>query len=223
VNDRHERHSGKGLFGDTRDSSLRQLKRTLIEGAVVLLPIATIVLLVLGIIHHLRDAAEPLVGRVVHPVIAAILFLVVLVLIVGAFVRSAMGRWIQRRLERLLFERIPGYKLAKAVATDQIFVGGAAQSIRPALATIEEGQCPALVMDEFADGRLVVFVPGSPAPMAGALYIFTPDKVEILDVPLLSFVHTISAWGLGMRELLEPALAAKSSVTPATALPPAGD
>ncbi len=224
MNDRHQRNSGKGLIGGTTDSGLRQLKRTVIEGAVVLLPIATIVLLVVGIIHHLRDAAEPLVGRVVHPVIAAIILLVVLVLIVGAFVRSAMGRWIQRRLERLLFERIPGYKLAKAVATDQIFVGDGAQSIRPALATIEEGQCPALVMDEFADGRLVVFVPGSPAPMAGALYIFTPDKVQILDVPLLSFVHTISAWGLGLRELLEPALAVRPGLAvtaaPAERQPP---
>ncbi len=204
MSDRQERHFGKAA-SSYKETGLRQLKRTLIEGAIVLIPIATIALLVVGIIHHLREVSEPLVGRVVHPLIAAAVLLVLLVLAVGLLVRSAIGRWVQHRLERLLFERVPGYKLAKAVATDQIFVGGGEQSIRPALATIEEGQCPALVMDEFADGRLLVFVPGSPAPMAGALYIFTPDKVELLDVPLLSFVHTISAWGLGMRELLEGA------------------
>ncbi len=210
MSDQQERHFSKAA-SDFKDSGLRQFKRTLIEGAIVLIPVATIVLLVVGIIHHLREVAEPLVGRIIHPMLAAAILLVLLVLAVGLLVRSAVGRWVQHRLERLLFERVPGYKLAKAVATDQIFVGGGAQSIRPALATIEEGQCPALVMDEFADGRFLVFVPASPAPMTGALYIFTADKVEILDVPLLSFVHTISSWGLGMRELIESAAAAKQA------------
>ena len=81
--------------------------------------------------------------------------------------------------------------------------------MRPVLAAIEEGQCPALVMDEFADGRLLVFVPGSPAPMSGAVYIFAPDKVVILDVPLLSFMKAISSWGLGLREMIEEAGAAR--------------
>jgi uncharacterized membrane protein len=61
-------------------------------------------------------------------------------------------------------------------------------------------------MDEFADGRLVVFVPGSPAPMSGAIYIFTPDRVTYLDVPLLAFMKAISSWGLGLRELIDPAM-----------------
>jgi uncharacterized membrane protein len=77
--------------------------------------------------------------------------------------------------------------------------------MRPALASIEEGHCPALVMDELADGRLVVFVPGSPAPMSGALYIFTPDRVTYLDVPLMPFMKALSSWGLGLRELIAQA------------------
>jgi uncharacterized membrane protein len=58
-------------------------------------------------------------------------------------------------------------------------------------------------MDTFADGRLLVFVPGTPAPMSGALYIFTPDKVTYVDVPLLSFIKAISSWGLGLRDIIE--------------------
>ena len=62
---------------------------------------------------------------------------------------------------------------------------------------------PALVMDELADGRLVVFVPASPAPMSGAVYVFAPDKVTYLNVPLLPFLKVISSWGLGLREIIE--------------------
>ena len=64
-----------------------------------------------------------------------------------------------------------------------------------------------IVMDEFADGRLLIFVPGSPAPMSGAIYIFTPDRVTLLDVPLLPFMKAISSWGLGLREMVEAAKA----------------
>ena len=183
-------------------------KRAFVDGAVIVVPIATIALLTLSVVHHLKDAADPLVGRVVHPVLFAVAVLVLLVLAIGLLVRSAAGRWVQRRLEAWIFERVPGYKLAKAFASDRIIGDGDGRTMRPALAAIEEGHCPAFVMDELADGRLLVFVPGSPAPMAGALYIFTPDKVQLLDVPLMPFVQAISSWGLGMAELLEPTLAA---------------
>lgn len=157
-------------------------------------------LLVLGLIGKLQQAADPIAGRVVHPVIVAITALVLICLMIGLLIRSTAGRRTRRMLEALLFEKIPGYRLVKAFAGNGPSGG---QAMRPALAAIEEGQCPALVMDEFADGRLVVFVPGSPAPMSGAIYIFTPDKVTLLDVPLLPFMKSISSWGLGLKEIVE--------------------
>jgi uncharacterized membrane protein len=125
--------------------------------------------------------------------------------VIGFLIRSAVGRWVRHRLEALLFEKIPGYRLVKAFAGEGPLVEHGGKSMRPALAAIEEGHCPALVMDEFADGRLLVFVPGSPAPMSGAIYIFTPDKVTLLDVPLLPFMKAISSWGLGLRDMVEAA------------------
>lgn len=182
---------------------MKELRRTLIDGALVVVPIGAIVLLVLGIVRRLQDAADPLSGRFLHPAVIAVVGFVVILLVVGWAVRSAAGRLVRRQLEALLFEKIPGYRLAKAFAADGPMLEGSGRSMRPALAAIEEGQCPALVMDEFADGRLVVFVPGSPAPMSGAIYIFTPERITLLDVPLLTFLKAISSWGLGLREMVE--------------------
>lgn len=178
------------------------LKRALLDGAMVVLPIGAVVLLVLGIVRRLEQAADPLAGRYAHPAVVAVAALVLLCLVVGLLVRSTVGRWTRRALESLLFEKLPGYRLAKAFAGD----GPAARGdrpMRPALVSIEDGECPALVMDEFADGRLLIFVPSSPAPMSGAIYIFTPDRVRLLDVPLLPFMKTLSSWGLGLREMVE--------------------
>ena len=188
---------------------MKDLRRALVDGALVILPLGAVILLVLGILRRLQDAADPLSGHFVHPALTAVALLVLLCLAIGFLVRSAAGRRSRRTLETLVFEKVPGYRLAKAFAGEGPLVERGGKAMRPALAAIEEGQCPALVMDEFADGRLLVFVPGSPAPMSGAVYIFAPDKVVFLDVPLLSFMKAISSWGLGLREMIEEAGAAR--------------
>ena len=182
---------------------MKALRRALLDGAMVVLPIGAVALLVLGIVNRLERAADPLSGQFVHPAIVAVAALVALCAAIGLAIRSAVGRRSREMLEALLLERIPGYRLVKAFAGDGPLLERGGRSMRPALAAIEEGQCPALVMDEFADGRLLLFVPGSPAPMSGAIYIFTPDKVVLLDVPLLPFLKAISSWGLGLREIVE--------------------
>jgi uncharacterized membrane protein len=180
-----------------------ELRRTLMDGAMVVLPIGAIILLVLAILKKVQDASEPLTGPLGHPVLAAVVLLVLLCYVFGLLLRSATARAGRRVLERRIFEQVPGYRLVKAFAGDGPLAEHGGRAMRPALAAIEEGQCPALVMDELADGRLVVFVPGTPAPMSGALYVFTPDKVTYLDVPLLTFMKVVSSWGLGLREIIE--------------------
>jgi uncharacterized membrane protein len=181
------------------------LRRALIDGAMVVLPLGAILLLVLGIVHKLQQAADPLARHYAHPAVAAVALLVLLCLLVGVLVRSAAGLWLRRMLEGTLFDRMPGYRLIKAFSGDGPRSQGGARAMRPALAAFDDGQCPALVMDELADGRLLVFVPGSPAPMSGTLYVFAAERVRFLDVPLLPFLKAISSWGLGLREIIEAA------------------
>jgi hypothetical protein len=38
--------------------------------------------------------------------------------------------------------------------------------------------------------------------MSGAIYLFTPDRVRVLDVPLMPFLRCVASWGLGLREVL---------------------
>jgi uncharacterized membrane protein len=182
---------------------MKGIRRALLDGAMVIVPLGAIILLVLGIIHRLQDAAAPLAEHYVHPAIAAVALLVLLCLLVGFLVRSTAGYRARQALEAMIFERVPGYRLVKAFAGEGPLAAHEGRAMRPALAAIEDGLCPPLVMDEFADGRLLVFVPGAPAPMSGAIYVFTPDKVTYLEVPLLRFLKTISSWGLGLPELLE--------------------
>jgi uncharacterized membrane protein len=58
------------------------------------------------------------------------------------------------------------------------------------------------VIEPLDDGRFTVFVPSVPTPLAGAVYILTPERVHILDVPFTQAVRSISRWGSGSRELV---------------------
>lgn len=189
---------------------MRVLRRALLDGALVVLPAGAIVLLVLGIIARLRDVADPLSGQFVHPVVGAVGLLILLCLLVGLLVRSAFGAALRRSAEQAVFDKVPGYRLVKAFLGDGP-AAGSGRALRPALAITDDGECPALVMDELADGRLVVFVPGAPAPMSGAIYLFAPDRVRLLDVPLVAFMKAISSWGIGLAEVLEQAEAASQA------------
>ena len=207
--------------GASRMSSIRQLRRALLDGAMVVVPIGAVVLLVLAILRKVQDASEPVSGPIGHPVLVAVVLLALLCLGIGLLVRTAAGRVTRRVLERRVFEQIPGYRLAKAFTGDGPLAEHGGRALRPALAAIEDGQCPALVMDELADGRLVVFVPASPAPMSGAIYVFAPDKVTYLNVPVLPFLKVISSWGLGLREIIEAQAASQGTQADHERLEPA--
>lgn len=181
------------------------LVRAAVDGLMVVVPIGAIVLLVLGILHALRDATAPLAGPFVHPMIIGVFLFIVICLAVGYVVRSAIGRAARQALEAALFEKIPGYRLFKAFAGDGPSAGGDEKPMRPAIVSLDDAQCPALVMDELPDGRLIVFLPGSPTAMSGALQIMAADRVTLLDVPLLPYLKAISSWGLGLATLMESA------------------
>ena len=73
--------------------------RVLIDGLMVVVPIGAIVLLIIGIWQRLSDAAKPVSGPFGHPALAGAILLLLLCLVIGFLVRSAVGRWVQQALE----------------------------------------------------------------------------------------------------------------------------
>ena len=86
--------------------------------------------------------------------------------------------------------------------TEQLAGQNRDQTWKPVLAEIEEALVPAFIIEEIDDGRFTVFVPSVPTPLAGSIYILTPDRVHPLDVPFTQAIKAISRWGSGSKELL---------------------
>jgi len=108
---------------------------------------------------------------------------------------------VRERIETSFFERIPGYALLRSL-TQQLAGQGKENVWKPALVEIEEALVPAFIIEVHDDGRFTVFVPSVPTPLAGAVYVLTPERVHPLDVPFTEGVKPLSRWGSGCKELV---------------------
>jgi uncharacterized membrane protein len=104
-------------------------------------------------------------------------------------------------MEVALFGRLPGYGLIKSLT--QRLAGDSEESAwMPALIELEDALVPAFIIEPLDDGRFTVFVPSVPTPLAGAVYVLSPERVHILDVPFTQAIRSISRWGSGSKELV---------------------
>jgi uncharacterized membrane protein len=171
----------------------------------IVVPVYLAVLLLLKGMKSVAGLVRPFAALVPDWVPAEGLFSLVLLLalcfLVGVAVRTRPGRAARERVERMLFERLPGYGVLRSL-TQRLAGDGEESTWKPALAEIEDALVPAFIIEELDDGRFTVFVPSVPTPLAGAVYVLRPERVHILDIPFTQAISAISRWGSGSKDLV---------------------
>lgn len=177
----------------------------LIAGLLVVAPVYLAGLLLLKGMASVAGLVKPLATLLPKWLPADQLLSLLLVLavcfLIGLAIRTPIGRATWERVENALFQRIPGYPLLRSL-TQRLAGEGRDMAWRPALVEIEEALVPAFIIEELPDGRFTIFVPSVPTPLAGAVYILTPDRVHPLNVPFTQAIKTVSRWGSGSKDLV---------------------
>jgi len=177
----------------------------LISGLITVVPVYLAVLLLLKAMKSVLGLVSPFARLLPDWLpaanILALLLLLIVCFLVGVAVRTAAGRAARKRLEESLFSRLPGFSLLRSL-TQQLTGRGDEKVWKPALVEIEDALVPGFIIEELEDGRLTVFVPSVPTPLAGAVYILDRERVHALDIPFTQAVSTISRWGAGSSELV---------------------
>jgi uncharacterized membrane protein len=177
----------------------------LINGALTILPIYLAILLILRAMKSLRKLVRPFADLLPKwlPAEMILSFLLVLILcfLVGIALRTQAGRAARDSLENSLLKKIPGYTLFRGMAR-QLAGEDRESTWKPALAEIENALVPAFIIEELDEGRFTVFVPASPTPLTGTVYILTAERVHPLNVPFAQAVKAITRWGLGSKCLV---------------------
>jgi len=178
---------------------------TVVGGLFIVVPVYLALLLLLKGMKSVATLVRPFAALVPDWIPAENLLSLVAVLgvcfLVGLAVRTRAGRALRERMERLFFERLPGYSLLRSL-THRLAGDGEENTWKPALAEIEDALVPAFIIEELDDGRFTIFVPSVPTPLAGAVYVLARARVHILDIPFTQAVSSISRWGAGSKDLV---------------------
>ena len=177
----------------------------LAAGLLIVAPVYLAALLVLKVAKSLSVLVRPLAKLLPEWIPADEIFSLLLVLIfcflIGLMVQTSKGRAAWKHLENSLFQKIPGYALVHSL-TQRLAGETQDETWRPALAEIEEALVPAFIIEELEDGRFTVFVPSVPTPLAGAIYILSPDRVHSLNISFMHAIQVVSRWGSGSKDLV---------------------
>ena len=178
---------------------------TLVRGLLIIVPVYFALLLLLKAMKSVWGLVRPLSlflpDWLPAEQVLSLLIVLTVCFLIGLAVRAPAGRAIRQRIERSLFEKIPGYRLIRSL-TQQVAGENRETAWKPALVEIEEALVPAFIIEEFEDGRFTVFVPSIPTPLAGAVYILSRERVHPLDVPFTQAIQAVSRWGSGSKELV---------------------
>jgi uncharacterized membrane protein len=181
------------------------IANVLVGGFLIVVPIYLAVLLLLkamqSVVGLVRPFAMLLPEWLPAEHVLSLLLVLIVCFLIGVAVRTPAGRAIRERIEKSLFDRLPGYGLFRSL-TQRLAGKGEENVWKPALAEIEDALVPAFIIEELEDGRFTVFVPSVPTPFAGAVYILSRERVHPLDVPFTQAIKSVSRWGSGSKELV---------------------
>jgi uncharacterized membrane protein len=155
------------------------IRATTIGGLFVLLPVVLVALLFSKAVGVARAAAAEIIGlltgRVPHavqfPLLGAILLVIAVSFLLGLIMLSRRAAQSQRRIEQVVLMRVPGYAAVKNILYGLVRTESEGM-VRPALLSLSsEKHCFVFLMEEHGDGRVTIFVPGSPSAASGSVQI----------------------------------------------------
>jgi uncharacterized membrane protein len=192
---------------------------TLVAGLVVVVPVYLGVLLLLKAMQSLGGLLKPLARLLPEWLpadqILSLLLVLAVCFLIGLVTRTPTGKAVRSRIEHSIFEKVPGYTLFRSL-TQRLAGESEDKAWGPALAEIEEALVPAFIIEELADGRYTVFVPSVPTPLAGAVYVLSPERVHPLNVPFTHAMRVVTRWGSGCQELVAAMEAPRGAVVPSS-------
>jgi uncharacterized membrane protein len=191
------------------------IKSAFITGVLVVIPAWLALLLLFKLLAKLGVIVRPISRQmpdgVNHPYLVAVALFVLVCVVTGLLVNTAIGRVLGHAIDKGVLRHVPGYHSLRNIAR-QFGEMNARDGFKPALIDVEDGcLAPAFLIEAHGGGKSTVFMPSVPTPMAGSIFIMPSERVHPLDVPVTTMMKCISKWGTGSGDLLQAHL--ESSAT----------
>jgi uncharacterized membrane protein len=186
-------------------------KTTIIGGLLFLVPFAVLVIIF--------ERIAPPVGKVVHPIAAFVPFsayfgpvipflltiaaIVLICFFVGLLAGTGFARRLVELLEANILERIPLYTIVQSMSRD--FAGNESSARNVVLVRFDDAWQFGLRMSEAAqDGLVAVFIPDSPTPQTGSVFLVESDRIKPTEMTTLALFKALKGRGIGMARIPGP-------------------
>lgn len=177
----------------------------LLSGINAILPLIIFLFLLTWAFKIIFQLIEPVIiilaprseNQTIFIKLLALVLVLMVVTIVGVFIRSREGKKRFLKLENRIFKILPGYTMIKETLLQ--FLGtkripfSTVAIVRP---FNNETRQIGFITSDFSNGFYTVFVPTGPNPTSGNIYHLKKDQIEIVDVPYEQAMKTIIACGI---------------------------
>jgi len=192
----------------------RFIKTTILGGILFIVPIVIFIALIGKALELTNVIAITLAERFAvdsagDVVVAHLLALAILIFIcfaAGLAAKTTIAGKFVKSLETNVLDKIPAYELLKA-KTQSTLTPEETEGLRPVIARFDDSWQLAFEIERFADGKVVVFLPGSPDPWSGSVCVVTDDRVAPLDVTVNTAAKLMKRLGRGSTDKLQNAMA----------------
>ncbi len=185
-------------------------KTTAVGGIFFLLPLVVVVAL-LGqtaqILWVIADAGRPYIP-IDTPLGYGLLFLSAIALVLlacflsGVIARRSIASKFTGSIEKYLIMIFPRYAIFKEQLSGNIGGDLFTNRLRPILVKQLDFQRLAFEVERMPDGRVTVFLPGSPDPWSGTVVLVQPTNIEPLSISFSEAIGTLEKLGQEMQQLM---------------------
>ena len=185
------------------------LRTTVLGGVLFLAPIVVLAFILDKAFDFARRALKPvtaiipdrLVSGVTAEAIMAIVLIAILCFLAGLFARTRPAQRIMAELEFSVLSKVPAYEYLKQAGASVMGLGEMAD--HPVVLAQLGGAWRIGVQTDVVGGGLVaVFIPNSPNPMSGSVFLVAADSVRQASVPLAAAIGCLRRCGAGSEAFL---------------------
>ena len=189
---------------------MQMLKMTIVGGALFLVPFVLLIIILGKALEITRSIVIPIAERIpVESVIGldtprfmALFILILFCFTAGLFAKTDIAKKMVTRIETTLLSNLPGYSFIKNLGEEA--AGDApTQNYKSVLVRFDDAMQIGFFVERTQDGNIVVFIPGSPSPWTGNVFIMNEDRITIIDEATTSSVRCLQKLGQGFSEIVK--------------------
>jgi uncharacterized membrane protein len=139
------------------------------------------------------------------PWLMGVIVLLLVCFLAGLFARTKGAKKFLNWLENNLLSNLPGYSFIKNLG-EEFADGAPTQNYQSILVRFDDAWQLAFLVERIEDGKVVVFIPDSPNPLAGGVFVMDEDRVTLLDEASTVTVKALRKLGAGTGDLIKDEL-----------------